>query len=49
MKKTVEKQYATTELQAELKYLKLLAETFPNLQDASTEVINLEAIMNLPK
>ncbi|MBU3927500.1 MAG: fructose-1,6-bisphosphatase, partial [Bacteroidetes bacterium] len=49
MKKIVEKQYATTELQAELKYLKLLAETFPNLQDASTEVINLEAIMNLPK
>lgn len=49
MNNMAEKQYATSELQAELKYLKLLAETFPNLQDASTEIINLEAIMNLPK
>ncbi|NDL67746.1 fructose-1,6-bisphosphatase [Anaerotalea alkaliphila] len=33
----------------ELKYLKLLAKQFPNIQDASREIINLEAILNLPK
>lgn len=49
MKKKEDKQYAAIELEAELKYLKLLAETFPNLSVASTEIINLEAIMNLPK
>lgn len=30
-------------------YLNLLAQSFPNIADASTEIINLEAIMNLPK
>lgn len=30
-------------------YLKLLAKTFPNIAEATTEIINLEAIMNLPK
>ncbi len=34
---------------AELDYLKLLAQRFPSIADASTEIINLEAIMNLPK
>ena len=33
----------------ELKYLQLLAKSFPTIQDASTEIINLEAILNLPK
>lgn len=37
------------ELEQNLKYLKLLSEKFPNIQSASTEIINLEAIMNLPK
>jgi len=32
-----------------LKYLKLLSKQFPTVHDASTEVINLEAILNLPK
>ncbi len=32
-----------------LKYLQLLAKSFPTLQAASTEIINLEAILNLPK
>ena len=32
-----------------LEYLKLLAEKFPNENAASTEIINLKAIMNLPK
>ena len=30
-------------------YLKLLAQSFPTIAAASTEIINLEAIMNLPK
>ena len=29
--------------------LELLAQTFPNISAASTEIINLEAILNLPK
>lgn len=37
------------ELEKDLKYLKLLSEKFPNIQSASTEIINLEAILNLPK
>jgi len=37
------------ELEANLKYLKLLSDKFPSIQEASTEVINLSAIMNLPK
>ena len=34
---------------AELKYPELLAEKFPTTQSVFTEVINLEAILNLPK
>ena len=30
-------------------YLKLLSKTYKNIQEASTEIINLEAILNLPK
>ncbi len=33
----------------DLMYLQLLAKTFPTVADASTEIINLEAILNLPK
>lgn len=33
----------------ELQYLQLLSKTFPTVADASTEIINLEAILNLPK
>lgn len=33
----------------ELKYLKLLAKEFPTVQEVSTELINLTAILNLPK
>lgn len=32
-----------------LNYLKLLSRNFPNAATASTEIINLEAILNLPK
>ena len=31
------------------KYLKRLSEAYPTIASASTEIINLEAIMNLPK
>lgn len=31
------------------KYLKLLAKQYPDIAKASTEIINLEAILNLPK
>lgn len=37
------------ELQKDLKYLQLLSKNFPSIADASTEIINLEAILHLPK
>ena len=37
------------EMKADLHYLNLLSQSFPTIADASTEIINLEAIMNLPK
>ena len=33
----------------EIKYLSLLAKEFPTIQDVCTEIINLKAILNLPK
>lgn len=36
-------------MKRDLKYLKLLAKSFPTEQSACTEIINLEAILNLPK
>ena len=33
----------------ELRYLKMLARQYPTVQSASTEIINLQAIMSLPK
>lgn len=33
----------------DLRYLRLLAKSFPTVAAASTEIINLEAILNLPK
>ncbi len=37
------------DIEKDLRYLRLLAQTFPNIADASTEIINLQAILNLPK
>ena len=37
------------ENELEMRYLKTLAELYPTIADASTEIINLEAILNLPK
>ena len=34
---------------SQLKYLRLLSETYPSIGKASTEIINLTAIQNLPK
>ena len=36
-------------MKRDVKYLQLLAKSFPTIQDACTEIINLEAILNLPK
>lgn len=34
---------------ADMRYLSLLSQSFPTIAEASTEIINLEAILNLPK
>ncbi len=36
-------------MKQDLNYLQLLSKSFPNIQSACTEIINLEAILNLPK
>ena len=33
----------------ELRYLKMLAHQYPTVQAASTEIIHLQSVMNLPK
>ena len=33
----------------DMHYLRLLSQSFPTIADAAKEIINLEAIMNLPK
>ena len=37
------------ELSEDLRFLQLLSRSFPTIADACTEIINLEAILNLPK
>ena len=37
------------EIENDMRYLKLLSQSFPTIADASTEIINLQAILNLPK
>ena len=39
----------TYDIEADRHYLQLLAQTFPTIADAAKEIINLQAIMNLPK
>lgn len=36
-------------IREDLRYLQLLAQSYPTIAEASTEIINLEAILNLPK
>jgi len=41
--------YTKTQLQENQKYLELLSQSFPNITSAVGEVVNLKAILNLPK
>ena len=43
------KQITQEMIQKDLRYLELLSHNFPTIAAASTEIINLEAILNLPK
>ncbi len=40
---------AALDLKQELRYLRLLSKQFPTIASACTEIINLQAILNLPK
>ena len=44
-----EQKYTPEDIQQELNYLQSLSRSFRNSAEASTEIINLEAILNLPK
>jgi len=46
---SIDNKFLNNGIEKELKYLNLLAKQFPTIQSASTEIINLEAILNLPK
>ena len=46
---SIDRKFSNSDIENELKYLNLLARQFPTVQSASTEIINLEAILNLPK
>ena len=37
------------ELETDMRYLQLLSRSYPTIADAATEIINLEAILHLPK
>lgn len=39
----------TYDIEKDERYLQLLSDSFPTIADASTEIINLSAILNLPK
>jgi len=41
--------FSNEELKNDLRFLNLLSDRFPSIQAASTEIINLEAILRLPK
>ena len=41
--------FTNEELKNEIRFLDLLSDKFPSIQKASTEIINLEAILRLPK
>lgn len=43
------KKYKTLSIEKDRRILELLSQNFPNVSSASTEIINLEAILNLPK
>ena len=41
--------FTEEEIKDDLRYLQLLAQSYPNVAEASCEIINLEATLNLPK
>jgi len=43
------KEFTNDELKNDYRFLNLLSDQFPSIQKASTEIINLEAILRLPK
>lgn len=43
------KQFTAEQIEADKRVLELLSQTFRSISEAATEIINLEAIMNLPK
>ena len=47
--KTKDMKYTEDEIKDDMRYLQLLSQSYPTIADASTEIINLEAILNLPK
>lgn len=42
-------EYSSDRIEADRRVLELLSQSFPNISAAATEIINLEAILNLPK
>ncbi len=49
MNKTAPRTYTREQIQSHKRILELLSQSFGTISAASTEIINLEAIMNLPK
>ena len=41
--------YSHDQLMQDRRYLELLSQSFPNVSSAATEIVNLQAILNLPK
>lgn len=49
MEPKIENKTDEESIKNDLRYLQLLAQSYPNVAEASCEIINLEAILNLPK
>lgn len=45
----IDTKFTHEEVEKEIRYLQLLSKQFPTVQTASTEIINLEAVLQLPK
>lgn len=46
---TFNEAYTTKEFESELRYLRLLSKQYPTIDEVSTEIIKLQAVLNLPK
>jgi hypothetical protein len=44
----IDTKFTHEEVEKEIRYLQLLSKQFPTVQTASTEIINLEAVLQLP-